>query len=397
MAAGYYALCVPKIGHASPAEINAALPASLKVVDPPDPAGEERYRRLGLLAGKTDRSDLDRSSSHFYSNPPSQLIAQVVSKNEARLVLVAALLQEGGLRVPTRSFDVPSPEGYGLRKLGMVIGFAIENSAHTDYQAECLRECLFGLRYSEMVLDAGGTVSDEVGAIAIQRSMLTSIYRAEMSGGLSSEGRSTIQRALDNLAEPPSFVDAIRRQFWADQRPFLFDTDRAFRAAFERGRSDWPIGSFAPVATAKLMGEICEASMRDAERPLDRQSGDGRRLADEAVQWVPRGYLGRYDFGERCAMNALPNTLGRSLAADCGFNELARVKAGREASIALLKAVFALRTGGKPNLTDPLGKGKLRIDPSQRLVWSVGENEVDDGGVIERSGATNSPDFGYSY
>jgi hypothetical protein len=389
--AAYYVLCVPKIGHATEAEIEAALPASLKVVDPPELAGEDRYRRLAAIAKRVDLSDFDKDRGSYSSYPDPQKAALAVAKNEGLLARVEPLLAEGGLRVPARSFDKPNVENYKLKQLGRVIGLSI---VATSTQKRCLQQSLLGLRYANALATAGGTVDDAMTAATTLRFVLISIYRAEMLTDFSPEGRSMVREAIASFPEA-HFADAIRRDFQGFKRPFLVDPDHAFKSALGKD-SGWPIGTFNPVATAQLMGRICEAAMRDVERPLDQQSGEAQRLADEAMRWLP-GDLGRYNVGERCVMNSQSNTMGRTLAAANSFDGLAEFVATRKATIALLEAFLILRSGGEPNLPDPFGKGSLRIDPKRRIVWSVGRDGKDTGGQIEEPGSTSAPDYGFLY
>jgi len=390
--AAYYVLCVPKIGHATEAEIDAALPTALKVVDAPDPAGEDRYRRLAAIAKRVDLSDFDKDPGRYSSYPDLRRGALVVAKNEGLLAQVQPLLAEGGLRVPARSFEKPNVENYKLKQLGRLIGLSIAGSAT---QKRCFQQSLLGLRYANALSAAGGTVDDAMTAATTLRFVLLSIYRAEMLTDFSPEGRSAVQEAIAKLPEE-HFADAIRRDFQGFQRPFLIDPDHAFKSAFGKN-SDWPIGTFNPVATAQLMGKIWEASMMDVERPLGQQSGEAKRLADEATRWLPSNYSGRYDVGERCVMNSQSNTMGRTLAGRGAFEGLAEFVAQRRTTIVLLEAFLILRSGGEPDLPDPFGKGRLRIDHKRRIVWSVGRDGKDTGGQVEEPGSTGAPDYGFLY
>jgi hypothetical protein len=198
----------------------------------------------------------------------------------------------------------------------------------------------------------------------------------------------------------PILADDLRREFRTHTLPPIVGIAEA------RSGVD-VIGTLDPLATAKLLGTVYGGAIENLRRPRERRSKVptqiGRAsqvgLPDESeVEAQPEGFkreIARLRY--RMAMNALPNTIGRGLLLPDIADTLPRIADKGAAHRALVRTVLLLRSGDPASLADPFGKGTLRIDPKRRLVWSVGENGVDDDGKIGTGGSPKSPDYGYAF
>lgn len=389
---------------ASRSEIEAVLPASLKAVDAPDPAGITRYTRLVALV-----HPLFRTAEDAQLLPKDAAARAKAAAARVRLVdslaPFEALLAEGGLRVPDRKPGALIPEATEIRALSKAVALCAGDAAKRGDRTECARFVEFDLRLGRSMVEDKGELIDELVAVAMESVANRAAYEAEMAGGLDSRGRTAVLALMPPLDGPmPELGDALRRDFQSSMMPFLTGALSAENPYGEnRGL---PQGSLDALATARLMGQIDEAQIEDANRPYRLQTREASRIAAKASAGLPNGE-GLDDMPEglekiwlkfkyRLAVNAQPNALGRATASE-GVYDLGTTAARRAAGRNLARAAILLHSGESPRVNDPFGEGTLRIDPKRKLVWSVGENGKDDGGEIGKGGVSGQPDYGYPY
>ena len=404
MGATSYVLFSPKIGHASRAEIEAALPTSLKIVEKRDPAGEARYFRLIELAKRLDKSPLRATSGATDVAPAISLPA-----NERVLVQVEALLAEGPLSVPPRASNSPFAPFTDLKDLAKLTAYAADAAGRRGDRATCARWAALGLRLGQATVDSGGAIIDALVAIAMDAIGVREAYAMEVAGNFDAEGQVHLLELLPPLdGTSPEMAAAIRRDFQSYFLPTLLDPQGHLKELVGNGYGEGltddgetpPLaGTFDPVETARLAGRIYDASMVDLMRRYPDERHDAERINERAVAGLP-WFPGNGGFARilyRVRMNAGTNTLGRQAATTGVILNMGSATARRAANRNLLRATILLRRDGKAVIADPFGKGDLRFDPKRKVVWSVGTNGKDDGGNIGKGGEYGKPDLGYPY
>ncbi len=407
LGAGCYAAFTPKLGHATRAQIEAAIPASLKVVEPSDPVAEARYERLVVVVARLKGFRLeDAEGSRFarlgapgYKAPDPAARRRLVEEGRPVVDEVARLLAGGGVRPPLRRLDTAYPQDYWFRMTARLLALKALEAASRGDRPACARAVLLGLRFGRALKAGGGVIFDGRTAAACEGHAFRAAYDAEMAGGLDARGREAVLAALPARQGPdPAMAGRLRRDFQETILPYLAEPKRLIPVIGDT--DDHPFaGTLNPVASARLLGRVYDAALADAMRPPYAQSGLAERLSDEAAERLPDSMrTGGVDgLWNRALLNLGPNTLGRALAASGpGYARLAVLDARGRAGANLARAVILLRSSRSVDLPDPFAKGKLRIDPKRRVVWSVGENGVDDGGDIRQISVSHG-DLGYKY
>jgi hypothetical protein len=404
MLVGGYVLFTPKIGHATRAEIEAALPASLKVKDAPDPEGEARYKRLAELLKGIDKAPLSLTEG------PKK--GKSTPENEAVLAKVDALLKEGPLRVPMRGPNDLMREATPIRDAAKLIQIAIQAAQERGDRAACARWATLGLRYGTALRDSKGVVIDALVDIAIGSIINRAVYLAEINGGLDDAGRKQVLSLLipsDGTSE--EMAGAIRRDFYAYWMPLLLDPDKHVKELLASEPVDLPsddvvepapepklAGTFDPVDTARLGGKVYDAMINDLRRPFPQATHAAERFAAEGERGLPSpAFSGPEGMWFRVKMNLGRNTLGRQGVTSGVLTQLGQATARAAVTRNLVRATILLRMGQVPVLPDPYGKGNLRFDTKRKIVWSVGEKGTDDGGMIGRGWDVSAADYGCPY
>lgn len=408
IATGGYVLLTPKIGHATRKEIDAALPASLRPIDPPDPAAQARYARLGALVKDIGKLQVPAALGSAAKPADPKVRARALAQGRPLVDAVERLLAQGAIRYPQRETATLFRDSPNLKTFAKLLALETEDAAARGDRAACARYAVLGMRYGHALLEGGGVLIDALVALAAEAIATRSVYEAEMKGGFDAAGRAAILAVLPVETGPlPELAASVRRDFQAMVMPILVDPDRLLKPAStmtfdfsDEARKDPEsvAGTFDPVATARIIGGVYDASMADSLRPLDAQSGLAARLAEAAGAGLPSegAESGGAKFLRRMRMNVGRNTIGRSLAATGGFEQLATVSRRRAAERNVVRAVLLLHLGLPAEMPDPCGKGKLRIDPKRKIVWSVGENGKDDGGALPAPGSRGK-DIGHRY
>lgn len=404
---GGYVMFTPKIGHATAAQIDAALPASLKVKDRPDPEGEARYERLAEILKKIDREPLQGRN-------PSVLNKSLL-QNEAVLAEVEGLLREGGLRVPSRSATTLYKEATSLKEAAKLMSFAIQAAQERGDKTACGRWGTLGLRYVNALKDSQGVVIDALVHVANGAIVHRAIYLAEINGGFDASGRAQLLSLLTpEDGTSPAMADAVRRDFQTLWMPLLLDPDKHAKDLVVSGVSDYGMagedgseeparepklaGTFDPLDTARLGGRLYAAMIDDLRRPFRLARREDEKVMVEAERGLPSpAFGGPEGYLYRIRMNLGKNTLGRQGVSSGTIMRLGDPVARAAATRNLVRAVIQLRMGQRPNLPDPYGTGKLRFDTKRKIVWSVGQKGTDDGGVIGTGWQTSSADYGCPY
>ncbi|GEM_PF-2779885 len=405
--ASAFVLFTPKIGTATRAQIDAALPASLKVQDPPDPAAELRYERLVALVSSVDDRDVSAAQGSGAKPGDPAVLARVAAKVRASEGLVAALLREGGLRYPLRTITTRFEEPTKLKAYAKALALAAKDAAGRGDHAASARLTALSLRYGDALLQGGGVIIDSLVAIAVDAIAVRAAYQVDTAGGFDAQGRGAILALLPvQKGALPELGAAVRRDYQQMFLPVIVDPKRYLtRETIEGTRdersNDAPAGTFNPSETARLSGAIYDAGIAEASRTAHQAVGKAARLAEAAGAGLPEQNPESNSlsaFWYRLRMNVGKNTLGRQFASQAiVFDGLSMTGQRRAANRNLLRAVLLLRMGRPADLPDPYGPGKLRVDAKRRIVWSVGENGKDDGGDIGAKLGDRSPDLGYRY
>lgn len=397
-----FVLLRPRIGTATRAEIEAALPASLKVIDAPDPAAEARYARLLALAKRM---------------APAKKPSLNVAAGDRELQELERLLLEGPLRVPAKGLEGPYGDFSTLKDAAKAIGLATTAARKRGDRAACGRWAALGVRYGSALRDSGGVVIDALVHVAASAIALRSAYVAEIEGGLDRAGEERLLALLSpEDGRAPAMAAALRRDFRLYLLPILIDPKANLKELAMYGGGYEPddpdpkpdlVGTLDPVATARLTGAIYDAAISDLGRPYPKALRAQIAIAEAAAEGLPNpagapspgdGTGGAWaKLKYRIAMNAGRNTLGRQVAASSMVTSYGEAAVREAANVNLLRAVLLLRMGRPAKVADPFGSGNLHIDPRRKVVWSVGTNGKDDGGSIGRGGEHGARDLGYPY
>jgi len=393
--AGYYVLFSPKIATATAAEIDAALPKSLRVKDAPSADSDARYRELLKLASR-----LTESPRRF---PDLQANRMVLAEIEA-------LLNHGPLQVPHRPGATDYPEISKLKIIAKVISSAAWEAQERHDQTACGRWAVLGLRYGNAISEAGGVVIDQLIAIAIDAIVVRAAYLAEMEGGLDAKTRTALLTLL-----PPqdgssmALADAVRRDFQMNWMPILLNPKAHAEGLIDIGmdpnddvnsaKKPTLAGTFDPVASAKLAGGVYDALISDLRNPPAKQVHAETAMVRKAIVGLPSGVnlQGMDALMYRIRMNIGENTLGRVGVVNGALTALTEAPIRAATNRNLVRAVLLLRSGQTPAVFDPLSGGNLQFDRARKIVWSVGKNGRDDGGNIGDGYEAAAPDLGYPY
>lgn len=396
-----------RIGHATQAQIEAVLPASLRVKDKPDPAGEARYARLERLAAKVQSPEIRNG----LSEPPPSTEVRALAAQKARPILLEL---DSVLRGPLWRNYQPDPaqnfpKEATIKALAKVIQMATLDAAERKDSAECLFYASLGLRLGNRLVSSGGGIIEFLVAEAVEAIGEKSVLDADGKGGFDGPGRIKVLALLPPISGPiPETAAVLRREFMGMRMPLLIDPIHGYEKVFgtsvalatpvagKKPKAENPAGNYDPIATARLVGRIYDAAIADTQRPFGSQTGLATKLAAKAEHAIPS----TEHFQEaafRRQVNAIPNSIGLQIASMPPVDQLAEIGARRAARRNLTRAVILLRQGSPAVLPDPFVSGFLKVDPKRRIVWSVGKNRKDDGGMIERDSAGASLDMGYRY
>ncbi len=390
MAAAGFVILTPHLRKPTRAEIDAALPASLKAVDPVDAAAQARYGCLMAVLGRPKPDGL-----------PGTAIPDV-----------EAILDQGPLQAPAPKSGVAiggiDPKTAFVELLDRDGKEAVERGQ----ARRSARDAILGLRFGAALFEGSGSVLDAIVAGFIDRRVVLNAYALDTAGALDKAGRAALLFALPpEDGRAPALEGALRREFQGYGIPTLLDPEDFMRGHVITVRGKDPVkgevaGSYDPAGTARLLGRIDEGAITNARRryalrdrtPVDLVERAERGLARLETVALTNGWsrvVART--GYRLAMNWTSNSVGRTMISDVPIRGVERVGADRAAYRNLLRAVVLLRQGGSPKPPYPYRKGDLRIDPKRRIVWSIGPNGKDDGGKIGGGGTQESPDLGFGY
>ncbi len=396
-----------KIGHATRAQIEAVLPASLRVKDKLDRAGEARYARLEALVDKMRKL---RIESALLPTASSKQRTDAVKSARPLLAELDQILK-GSLRQKPRPDPMDSfPKLASVKSLAKVIGFAAMDAAERKNQTECAFYTILGLRLSSKFLPSGNGLIGFLVAEAVDAIVVRTAVEVDGKGGLDEQARDKVFSLLapDENGNSEA-VNALRREFVFARLPLIVDpvhgADKVFATSKDFAMSMSPkkkvpddglVGNYDPIATARLVGRIFDEAIKDLQRPLGKQTGLAQIIVEKAGKQIPEfsadqvaSYPGK--------MDAIPNSIGLELARLAPPESLPEIEAKRATYRNLARAVILLREGKPMKLADPFGKGPLKFDAKRRIVWSVGTNRKDDGGQIERVGEKDRLDIGYRY
>ena len=394
----------PKIGRATRAQIVAVLPTSLRVVDRPDPRGEKRYARLLQLASRLDDPTIEKG----LTKNASEAEKNAAVRKALPTLAATEWITTGPIRMPGSSDPLDSfPKASRLKGLFLVAALATRQAVARGDRVLCVRYAALGLQLSGRLIDGSGTVLDAITATGNEAIAERAVYDAEIRGGFDSEGKRRILSLLQPLRGPLSTAATILRgEFRASFMPVLLDPVHGWDAVYPSstqltssvrpssvGTAEKPLhGNYDPIATARLVGQMFDAAIVDAARPLNAQSGRSSRISWAAEKAMPsRGDLSEAEYDAK--MDTTPNSIGNLIASLGAFDGLAKLGARRAVNRNLVHAVLLLRMGRPAVLPGPLGSGTLKTDARRRIVWSVGQNGKDDGGKIGQK----APDQGYGY
>ena len=375
------------------AQIVAALPAALRAFPPADPAGEGRYRRVvalgeGIYTPVVARA-LDPKATDLQRTAGLAVAGPILARLEGAL--------DGTLRVPVRS-SMSFPDAARLRALAKLCAFATRETA-ARREPRCGRYAILGLRLAKGAIGVKGSTTDLLVGIAIEAIAARAVDEADAAGGLDAASRRAVLALMPPLdGRLPEAAGTVRYAFYAERLPILLDPVEGFEDVFGLATKEiepWAEG-FDPLATARLLGPIYAAAMRDSRKPLGARADEAERLADGYAARFPEP-KGKSQAAMRREARAIPNLMGKLFATFPPVVVSAEVGALRATRRNLVRAAMLLRYDEGPIPPNPFGKGPLRVDRARRLVWSLGPNGVDDGGMIGQGRGAKAADVGERY
>lgn len=380
-----------KIGRTTKAKVEAVLPASLRVKERPDPAGEARYAKLVKLAGGLKDPDIGKGLGRSATLAERALLSRVVARHRFTLAEAERLLK-GSLHMPSGA-SMNFPAAASIKGLSRLVSMATADAARRKDFRGTERYGALGLQLGKRYLGVGGQMVDYLAGQAVEAIGQRAVYEAEMDGALDAKARVAVLAFLAPLkGTEPGLDGAIRRDFQRNLLPTIVDP------TYGKTLTGQEVGNFDPLATARLIGSIYDAAIADTRRSFYLQTGLAARLAASAAQGVPdEDAPGMTKAKYKARMKAIPNSVGRQFAAIGVPSALGRVGARRAADRNLVRAVLLLRMGKTPHLVDPFTPAELKVDAKRRIVYSVGQNQRDDGGRFTKMGSPKEPDFGYPY
>lgn len=440
-AAGWWALMTPKIKTASPQEVRSAVPKELMETDSVDPAA---VRRGELVSAELSALEPDL--------PDLYKLSEAAAKPSGEPVSAASVEAETWPAAPAEQFvEKAGPKLTALERTlaGGPIAHSDPKSLPPLLSKNMLRPEEFerGISWCARVLARQGRDRDAATLLSTGLALADRVYGAStgdvMANILAVGDETTVLRAIDRVAQTDRITPDECRALLAEVTAAPADDEvlcKAIRGDFQsvalptliqmaagaKGRQsdsdDTQAGTYEPIETARLVGQVELALLQNARKPLSEYDPAADRLASSAADGLPPLLPDDSDDSSkaepswwdkiktRYVMDSGHNTIGRqlvgaiSLGQDC-VKASCKWRALREATRVLLAAhVYASRHGGKfpastagfvPILgawpSDPFNGKPMLYNASKAIVYSVGANLIDDGGQVA---GKDPPDLG---
>lgn len=428
----------PRTGGVAPALLDRVHP-DLRYARVPIPDARNAFplwaQAAGLMVDEYDGGVSDALTdvegeferNRFPAGEAGRRLEAWLERNKQALDLLEAGLARGSCQVP----EITGPDadlGYfsKWKKLVVMKGIRAKLRASRGAPAAALDDLCDVLRMSELTARADGALLHYLVAIAIEgRSLSGMRWLARWPEA----PELVLERMAGELARQTGssedFAQALRVDFSGYFLPILDGIDKpdAFKGPYGRlGRwfSEHP-GLLDKPATVKLAGGYLSRLMRSAKgtwRERDKSIGHDMEAsvvkegADLLARWFPSVFnlKGQPPSDEELAavaetLSKVDNAFGQistqafvrpvSMTLESAF----RARAEREATRAVAGIrLYALRKGRRPATLralvdegilpclpeDAFSGGPLLYSDEKRLIWSVGPDEVDDGGNEEK-------------
>ncbi len=416
----------PELGHATLAEIEAALPPDLRGNLPVDEAACKRMDRLQALCKIHWGSEKDQfTRPEDFSNHRFNAAKRVWAKHSKDFTAIRHLLGEGSLQLrPTLETNRPSvlPELEVVRKLSFTgITFA-QGGDLAGAKAALDLSC----HLSASIRRGGRDLTDYLYALlfdGISDSSLQSV--AYLRDCLPVLCRHWLADSDPAQMGDPILASAQREEFRKFVVPSLANSEKFARDVIlgvaDAEQYDGPLfGTFDPISTARTQGHFVELRMENANRPLSEYDDTVSRLEKAETLGLPSSSKFKPGLpldGETikfmALMNNTSNSLGRQMVANYlhasamfGYSDSDKLMISNScayrAQMEWTRVLLATRlyrhdhAGHLPNtLNDlvPTYLSSLPIDPfngkpmlynaSKQVVYSVGRDFVDGHGNIK--------------
>jgi hypothetical protein len=361
---------------------------------PPDDSDLRQVRRVvadvdnGFLAVDLKEGDLDfpkdvRDSCVPFREDWNPAVArEVVAKNAAVLARIDEALARGDFQVPPFVVETRMPYLLAWRKMADIelarIGVFIDESKEREAFAEALKLVRLGHR----IQGAQGSLIQYLVGLAIKSCGLGAMRDLLPKTGLPAEALRAFPRDIEAFgADRASWSDTVRGEYGA----IVEGLDRTARGEEVAGeRSWWMRFGMRPNATRRLFAEMLRNLLHDAAWERENLNFDDV-LGDLEVdpKRNPRSAVGR----------TIRNTYNNYFEHAFMKLYIEDFMAGATRLLLALK-IHVAEKGALPESLDELVPGiiasipedpfsgkPLRYSREKRLIWSVGRDRIDAGGI----------------
>jgi len=433
----YWRFFTPKIHTAGLEDVSAVVPKSLLQTNPKDPDAEMRLTSLIAAINKFRAQDFRAVINRMQSDEDRARAADKIW-NDGRLSQVLHILASGPIRIPTSVISKSVAESSAstentlgeLSKIRQLERALIESAAayrHTGKGAQS-QGCLMAvLTISNKFWDMQGPLTYYLEAISVETSAMKAVADAALDPRTSPQDCDVLLKAI-----PPapvvddSLTTSMRNEFNWEVLPKLTDPYKDFKEPEAEAKDSDPdtttpfdLGfktSYDSIETATALGKSFSIGIENAARPLSRYNDGARQIQQKAATKLPlppdltklKGFGRKMEkFRFRVITYNTDNYYGRVLITD-EISDLALVEMSdrwralrNSVRVALGSREYRASHGGAMPATadqfgavlgvwpsDPYDGGPMKYNAGNEVVYSIGSNLVDDGGLV--SGPSSS-------
>ena len=428
----------PSVKLASEAEIRAVLPKELLEEIPEDPQAVARYKKLSALSASLKKDDVDKllnpqpyaksdGTGKSKLSIPQFLALQYKetkrfwSVNPSFCSDLKTLVDSGPFEAPRpNTANVLFPELSSVKSVFKVLTTSARVYADFGDNQQSLDLMLLSVKLNKRLFSDGGVVINYLVSIACEAITMRSVDLVCCKSTFPIEDCRIILKALDPAPTTDTYArEAMRTDFQCCALKVLAEDPRAKESQYaslvqmdsnDESNHDSFVGNYDSIETGKVWAKDVVGQMSNALKPLTSYDDSFDRFLDRDGATLPKEpdpektdefgkWWGKLRF--RFLMNNTHNTVGRvmvdsNMLGRYMLQASARWRSVRDESRVLLASrIYRKEHGGRlpasieafePILgawpQDPFNGKKMLYLPKKEVVYTVGNNLVDDEGDV---------------
>lgn len=424
----YWRFLTPKIHTASTSEIISLLPKELIDSRQPDKQAESR---LAALVTAVDKFDPKRFRPIIDGNESDEFRSKAAEGlwNDGRLAEIERILKSGPIQIVPPADGTPFEQAerakeealLNIAKIRQLIRPLLQSALvyrRTGRSAQAVQIMLSALTVSERFWELQGPLRFYLDAFGVETSAMKAVSEAAQDPRTSPKDCEVLLKAIPPAPALDDYlVTSLRNEFSWSVLPGLSDPYRDFKEAADSDDADivspFELGfktSYDAAETATQIGKSFIIGMQNAARPYSQYQDGARQIQMKAAAKLPmppdlsklKGIgrkLEKYRF--KVTTYNTDNYYGRVIIMD-ELSDLALVemsdrwRAMREAvRVELASRIYRASHLGAlapspqgyvsllgPWPMDPFDGSPMKYSAPRQVVYSVGQNLVDDGGRV---------------